>query len=78
MNSKNKIIFDNDDNLENFYDKYGYEPDEQTTEIQDTSIGHIDKISKKDWYESIFDKNNLNEFVIVIANAVNKDCLFIY
>jgi len=76
LDSKNKIIFDNDDNLENFYEKYGYEPDEQTTEIQDTSIGHIDKISKKDWYESIFGENNLNEFVI--ANAIEKDCLFIY
>lgn len=76
FDDRNKIIFDNDDNLENFYDKYGYEPDEQTTEIQDMSIGYIDKISKNDWYETIFDKNNLNE--IVIANAIDKNCLFIY
>ena len=76
LDDRNKIIFDNDDNLENFYDKYGYEPDEQTTEIQDMSIGYIDKISKNDWYETIFDKNNLNE--IVIANAIDKNCLFIY
>ena len=76
LDDRNQIIFDNDDNLENFYEKYGYEPDEQTTEIQDTSIGHIDKISKKYWYETIFDENNLNEFVI--ANLIDKDCLFIY
>ena len=76
FDDRNKIIFDNDDNLENFYEKYGYEPDEQTSEIQDMSIGYIDKISKKDWYESIFDENNLNEFVI--DNSIEKDSLFIY
>lgn len=76
LDDKNKMIFDNDDNLENFYEKYGYEPDEQTSEIQDMSIGYIDKISKKDWYESIFDENNLNEFVI--DNSIEKDSLFIY
>jgi hypothetical protein len=76
LDDKNKIIFDDDDNLENFYEKYGYEPDEQTTEIQDMSMGYIDKISKKDWYETIFDENNLNEFVI--DNSIKKDSLFIY
>ena len=47
-----KIKFDSDDNLENFYSKYGYEPDEKTKEIQYKSIGHISKISKKIWYET--------------------------
>jgi hypothetical protein len=31
---RKKIIFENDDDLENFYDNYGYEPDEQSIEIQ--------------------------------------------
>tara|TARA_B100000902_G_scaffold383669_1_gene422831 strand:- start:2349 stop:3548 length:1200 start_codon:yes stop_codon:yes gene_type:complete len=73
-NSNNNIIFDNDDNQEKFYEKYGYELDEQTTEIQDKSIGYIHKISKTSWYKTLFDENNLNKFIITNDN----DSLFIY
>ena len=70
----NKVIFDNDNNLENFYDKYGYEPDEQINEIQNTSIGYINKISKNIWYETLFNENKFND--LVIKNDTNS--LFIY
>jgi len=33
-NDKKTVVFENDDDLEKFYDKYGYEPDEQSLEIQ--------------------------------------------
>ena len=72
--NKNKIIFDNDDNLEKFYDKYGYEPDEQTSEIQNTSIGYVKKLSKNIWYHTLFPAKNLNLFGI----TNNFKTLFIY
>ena len=49
-----KIKFENDDLLEDFYDSYGYEPDEQSKKIQDQSIGVIDDVSWKIWYDLHF------------------------
>ena len=36
-----KILFKDDDELEEFYEKYGYEPDEQSKETQEKSICEI-------------------------------------
>jgi hypothetical protein len=36
-----KIVFDTDDDLENFYDKYNYEPEEQSIETQKRCIFSI-------------------------------------
>jgi len=33
-NEKKTVVFENDDDTDSFYDKYGYEADEQTLEIQ--------------------------------------------
>ncbi len=49
-----KIKFENDDLLEDFYELYGYEPDEQSKKIQDQSIGVIDDVSWKIWYDLHF------------------------
>jgi len=38
-----KIIFNDDDNLEIFYQNYGFEPDEQKIEIQEKTIQNIKK-----------------------------------
>lgn len=35
-----KVVFDNEDDYELFYDKYDYEPDEQSLEIQMNCIGY--------------------------------------
>jgi len=45
--SKKTVEFENDDYMEEFYNKYGYEPDEQTKEIQDYSIQEI--CEKRSW-----------------------------
>lgn len=49
--SKNnqKVVFKNDDDLEKFYEEYGYEPEEQAGEVQVTSIQKI--INIRSWKE---------------------------
>lgn len=49
-----KIKFENDDYLEEFYENYGYEPDEQSLTVQEKSIQLIE--SKINWYQ--FHKEN--------------------
>lgn len=48
---KKEIEFLDDDEMEAFYQKYGYEPDEQTKEIQEKSIKKIKSIAFKEWLE---------------------------
>ena len=45
-----KVEFENDDLLEDFYDAFGYEPDEQSAETQDQTIGEVDG----DWFQTVF------------------------
>lgn len=47
-----KVEFENDDLLEDFYDAFGYEPDEQSAETQDQTIGEVDG----DWFQTVFDE----------------------
>ena len=46
-----KIVFENDDFEEDFYQHYGYEPDEQKKEVQEKSIGVILKQEISDFYK---------------------------
>lgn len=46
---KKEIEFLDDDEMEEFYQKFGYEPDEQTKEIQEKSIKKIKSISFNNW-----------------------------
>jgi len=55
---KYTINFEDDDEYENFYEKYYYEPDEQSKEVQEKSISEIPEISINDWLNNIFDKIN--------------------
>ena len=62
---KKKIIFHDDDELEEFYSQYGYEPDEQSYETENKRMVHISDNNWKHWYNSIFvssDKNPIYEF----------------
>ena len=52
------VVFPNDDKQEEFYQKYGLEPDEQPKEIQEMSIMEINKCELRDWFLSIFPENN--------------------
>lgn len=60
------IEFESDDMLEEFYDRYGYEPDEQPREIQEQSLGAVEG----DWYTTVFGQE---PFI-----KLNEDVLFVY
>ena len=50
-----KMLFNNDDNLEEFSEKYDYEPDEQSNEVQGKSILDIQKRTPREWIKDIFE-----------------------
>jgi hypothetical protein len=49
------IIFDNEDDEDRFYTKYGLEPDEQPLNIQKMGYTHDEKCGWRTWYEKVFD-----------------------
>ena len=59
-------IEDSDDNLQAFYDEFGYEPDEQKTDIQIRSIQEIKQV--RDW--STFYKDHKNMGVVEIEEEI--------
>ena len=62
-----KIIFENDSEAEEFYNKYNYEPDEQCKELQDCALLEIKKSHYKDWIKC----NNL-EFITSISKGIDS------
>ncbi len=55
-----KLEFEDDcDEFEDFHEKYYYEPDEQSKEVQERSIVDIPEISINDWIINIFGKEEL-------------------
>lgn len=54
-----KVIFNDDDLLEEFYRIYGYEPDEQPQNIQDKSIMTIEKKYNWKWFYNKYKYNAL-------------------
>ena len=59
-------IEDSDDNLQAFYDEFGYEPDEQKTDIQIRSIQEIKQV--RDW--STFYRDHKNAGVVEIEEEI--------
>jgi hypothetical protein len=59
--NKRKIIFINDDLMQDFYGLYGLEPDEQKLDIQNKSIQNIEKIYDWKWFNEQYKKNGLFE-----------------
>ena len=54
------LIFKNDDDHEAFYEAYNYEPDEQSKEVQEKSIGEINKEIGKQWFIGISGNTRFN------------------
>ena len=72
IDAKNKnVVFDDDDN-DDFYDVYGYEPDEQTTEVENKTIQDIRK--ERNWL-SFYKEHNINGVVEIeddILSSIDK------
>jgi hypothetical protein len=58
---KQKVIFIDDDLMQDFYDFYGLEPDEQKLNVQNKSIQIIEKIHNWKWFNEQYKKNSLFE-----------------
>jgi len=58
----NRVCFPSDDASEKFYELYGCEPDEQTSEVRDKSLGDIPLCGWRDWYESVFNEPSVVDF----------------
>ena len=56
------VHFDNDDNLEIFYDRYGLEFDEQSRSTQSASLLHIKPLPWYGWHQSIFSEKPIITF----------------
>jgi hypothetical protein len=54
-NKKELIDFEDEDEYEEFYEEYGYEPDEQSKEVQEKSTKVIEKNTLKNWINDIFE-----------------------
>jgi hypothetical protein len=52
-----KIIFEKEEDEEEFYLRYGYEPDEQSKECQEKSIASFAKSKFKEWIENEYKKS---------------------
>jgi len=74
-----KIIFRNnanDDKYESFYEKYGYEPDEQPSEIQDKSLLEIPEMEYKIWFDYCFpDVEPILELESIVQQDSNSEQL---
>lgn len=54
VNSQHTVVFENDDDEEKFYAKYGLEPDEQSLHIQKMSYTHRPQCGWHQWYDLVF------------------------
>ena len=66
-----KVEFDDDD-IDEFYDNYGYEPDEQSTEVENKTIQEIKK--ERNW-QSFYKEHNINGVVEIeddILSSIDK------
>jgi len=58
---KQKIEFEDDDEMEDFYSQWGYEPDEQSSETINKRMYQIEQTNWKKWHENIFEKESIYE-----------------
>jgi hypothetical protein len=50
----NKIVFNDDAEMEEFYSQFGYDPDEQTCETENKRVVTMPEHNWKTWYDDIF------------------------
>jgi hypothetical protein len=72
IDQKNKKIVFDDDDIDEFYDDYGYEPDEQPVVVENKTIQDIRK--ERTW-QSFYKKHNINGIVEIeddILSTIDK------
>ena len=52
----NEIVFPTDEVAEEFYQKYGYEPDEQPRETDEKSTKDVEEINYKEWQKRVINQ----------------------
>ena len=72
---KQKVIFIDDNLMQEFYSLYGLEPDEQKQEIQNKSIIEIEKLYDWKWFNDKYKKNGLIEVYDEELDEFNNDGL---
>jgi len=63
------VVFATDDDIEEFYEKYGLEPDEQKTEVQQKSIRVLEQ--KRTWLE-FYKQHNKNSVITGVEEYVTE------
>jgi hypothetical protein len=63
------VVFATDDDMEEFYEKYGLEPDEQKAEVQQKSIRVLDQ--KRTWLE-FYKQHNKNSVITGVDEYVTE------
>jgi len=69
---KNRKVEFDDDDIDDFYDDYGYEPDEQTIEVENKTIQDIQK--ERNWV-TFYKEHNINGLVEIeddILSSIDK------
>jgi hypothetical protein len=62
---KKKIDFTNEDQEEEFYKRFGYEPDEQSQECHNKSIQPLIKTTWREWFEKEYQKPKQNKLYTI-------------
>jgi hypothetical protein len=65
---KAEVFFPNDDLLEEFGEKWNYEPDEQSLPVQEMSVRDIERISAQSWLSGIFPKSSIPAADLLITS----------
>lgn len=58
---KQKIEFEDDDEMEDFYSQWGFEPDEQSSETINKRMYKLEETNWKNWHENIFENKYIYE-----------------
>jgi hypothetical protein len=72
IDTKNKQITFDDEDIDDFYDEYGYEPDEQTAAVENKTIQDIKKEKTLLSFYHEHSKNGVIEFEDDILNTIDK------